>query len=83
MNESFELPVNYKAEKFAFPARLYRYGYSHRIEVMVHGHAIIFEPDEERNYRAVVSPEQYKEVEKKIDSSILEAIIESIESLVK
>lgn len=78
MNESFELPVEYKKEMLLLPAKLSIWEYGHRIIINIEGQDIVFEPDEERNYRAVVS-----EMEKPIDFYLLKAIAESIESIFK
>ncbi len=41
----------------------------------------MFEPDEERNYRALIAPEQVES--SKIDVDLLKAIAEVIEAVVK
>ncbi|HEY1022013.1 MAG TPA: hypothetical protein VGE06_06855, partial [Flavisolibacter sp.] len=56
MEDVFDLPVLYKDEALLFPARLQQTGYTHRFEVDVYGTTVYFEPDEERNYRAVLDP---------------------------
>ncbi|MBD0298586.1 MAG: hypothetical protein ICV84_25860, partial [Flavisolibacter sp.] len=58
MDEPFKLPVTYKGKELLFPAHLLQLGYTHKFQVQVNGYEVFFEPDEERNYRAVVSPEQ-------------------------
>lgn len=80
MDEPFELPVCYKNEEMLFPAELQQTGYTHRFRVDVYGQDVFFEPDEERNYRAVVDPEK---ISSKITVELLQAIAETIESLVK
>jgi len=54
MEEEFELPVKYKGEEQMLNAKLIVTGYKHKFCVDVNGQNIIFEPDEERNYRAVI-----------------------------
>lgn len=80
MNEPFELPVSYKEEELQFPARLQQLGYTHSIVVEVYGTEVFFEPDEERNYRAVVEPEQ---ITKQVSVDLLKAIAEVIESILR
>jgi hypothetical protein len=82
MDEGFEIPVVYKNQAMNFPAQLLRYGYSYKIEVDIQGSKISFEPDEERNWRALVA---YEEVEKNknLDKELLKAISESIEEILK
>jgi len=56
-------------------------GYTHKIQVEVDGQIIMFEPDEERNYRVVLNAGQL-EKETKLDVGLLKAIAEVIESVV-
>ena len=75
--EEFELPVNYKDKERMFPASLQVIPTTFVIDI--NGQNVIFEPDEERNYRAAVS---YEDVNNNInvDRALLEAIMESINS---
>jgi hypothetical protein len=58
MDDVFLLPVLYKGDELEFESRLIAAGYVHRFEVNISGIAVLFEPDEEGSYRALVSPEQ-------------------------
>ena len=82
MDEQFELPVNYKDQQWMLKASLIVTGYTHKFNIDVNGRMIIFEPDEERNYRAVLN---YGEIadQKNIDVEFLKKIARSIEKLVK
>lgn len=80
MDDLFELPVIYKGKEESFPAQLQQVGYTHRFVVDVYGEEVFFEPDEERNYRAVVDPEK---LQASVPIDLLKAIAESIEALVK
>jgi hypothetical protein len=82
MDELFELPVFYKVKELLFPTRLHQLGYTHRFVVDVYGQEVFFEPDEERNYRALVDSEQL-EGNKKIDVELLKTIAERIEAVLK
>lgn len=53
IDEPFELPVDYKGKEIIIPGTLRRRGYSYKIHMEVDGQDIIFEPDEERNFRAI------------------------------
>ncbi len=55
MFDLFDLPVEYKGKEMLFPAELLPMGFRHKIKVNVDGTDILFEPDEERNYRAVIA----------------------------
>ncbi len=80
MNEPFALPVTYKGIELLFPARLLVLCYTHKFQIEVNGQEVFFEPDEERNYRAVIDPEQMKN--SKIDVGLLKAITSAIEAIV-
>jgi hypothetical protein len=82
MDEPFEIPVHYKGQDLHFSSRLLLSGYTHKIEVDVNGNPIQFEPDEERNYRAIVDAEKVK-TNQKIDIELLKAIAQAIESILK
>jgi hypothetical protein len=82
MDESFEIPVLYKGQDLHFTSRLLISGYTHKIEVDVNGIPVQFEPDEERNYRAIVDAEKVVP-NQKIDAALLKAIAHAIESIVK
>ena len=83
MNEPFEITVPYKGGNLSFNARLIRYGYTHRIIVSVLGREVAFEPDEERNYRALVDPADTAITNKDLDVDLLGAIAETIEQIVR
>ncbi|WP_448698257.1 hypothetical protein ACFGVR_15670 [Mucilaginibacter sp. AW1-3] len=53
MNEPFNLPITYQGADLEFKARFERYGYTHRIAVLIGETTVIFEPDEESGYRAL------------------------------
>ena len=55
MLDLFELPVEYKGKEMLFPTELLPMGFTHKIKVTVDGIEILFEPDEERNYRAMIT----------------------------
>ena len=80
MNEPFDLPVTYKDEELLFPAHLQQLGYTHRLVVDVYGQEVFFEPDEERNYRAIIEQEK---ISKQVNAELLRAIAEAIEHILK
>ena len=53
MNEPFNLPITYRGEEQEFKARFERWGYTHRIAVLIDETTVTFEPDEEGGYRAL------------------------------
>ena len=80
MNELFDLPVTYQGEELLLPAQLLQSGYIHQFKVEVNGQEVVFENDEEGNYRAMVDAEK---VAKQIDVEFLKAIAEGIENAVR
>jgi hypothetical protein len=82
MSEQFELPVEYNGKEYLFPATLLVTGYTHQFIVVALGQEIIFEPDEDRNYRAVIPYEDIGK-EKTVDQGLMKAIVFSIEQIVK
>jgi len=53
MNEPFIISVTYQGTEQEFKARFERWGYTHRILVLIDETTITFEPDEEGGYRAL------------------------------
>ncbi len=75
MNEHFELPVHYKGKELMLPAELQVWGYGHLIQVSVNDQLITFEPDEERNYRALIN-----DTGKTPDMELIRSVANSIHS---
>ena len=78
MYESFELPVTYKEQELSFPAQLIQQGYVHNFRVTVKGQEIVFERDEEMNYRAIIDAEK---MNKEIDIQLLKLIAETLKEI--
>ena len=74
INEPFDLPVEYQGKEMMFPARLAKRGYSYKIHVEVEGHEVIFELDEERNFRAIVESGDKRPIRVEIIKAIGEAL---------
>ncbi|MBC7828063.1 MAG: hypothetical protein H7122_09970 [Chitinophagaceae bacterium] len=82
MDDSFEIPVLFNQKELLFPARLLHQGFTHKIKVDVNGLTIIFEPDEEGNYRAIID-DILLEKANEINISLLKTIAVAIESIVR
>ncbi|WP_184549855.1 hypothetical protein [Mucilaginibacter sp. FT3.2] len=80
MNESLPIPINFQGSALQFDARFFNYGYSHRVEVNINGIPVIFEPDEERNYRALVSAGQLEANSSTLNIGLLQAIAARLEA---
>lgn len=76
----FELPVEYKGNEILFPAELLPMGFTHKIKVTVDGTDIFFEPDEERNYRAMTAETDFGGKEQ-LNKPLLEAICITLDHL--
>jgi hypothetical protein len=79
MEEGFELPVKFGDRELMFPAQLLKMGYIYKIEVRVEGIPVIFERDEERNWRALTQTDQTNA--KLPAPGLLQAIATSLEEL--
>ena len=73
--ESFDLPVEYGGRELLLPGKFVQMGYTYKIFIETESGEIIFEPDEERNLRAVVNSDNGKE----IPVSLVHAIASALE----
>ena len=80
MNDEFELPVVFDNNQYHFKTRLLQFPLTHKFQVDVDGIEVLFEPDEERNYRAWIDPSN-KQALTKVNSHLLKEIAVAIESL--
>jgi hypothetical protein len=78
MAGSFTLVVNYKGKEYHLDSELRVFGYTHKIAINLEGVEILFEPDEERHYRAVIPGNEGSKT--KIDLRIIEAITKELEA---
>ncbi|MBL7748123.1 MAG: hypothetical protein JNM19_11880 [Chitinophagaceae bacterium] len=82
MNDEFHIPVSFGGKEYHFPARLLNYGYTIKLEVVIDGNTILFEPDEERNWRALVPFDEITSTQK-TNPELLRAVAEAIEEITK
>ena len=76
MDETFTLVVNYKGKEYQLEGELSIFGYAHNFAVKFEGREILFEPDEERNYRAVMPG--YDGSKAEIDIGLVQAIAKEL-----
>jgi hypothetical protein len=80
MNEDFELPVDYKGKEILFTARLLQQGFSYKIEVDVTTTKLLFEKDDQGDWRVIANTEQ-ESAYGKTDVELLKAIAASLEQI--
>jgi hypothetical protein len=81
MDEEYEIPVVYKNQQLYFKAIVLTLGlYTKKIQMNVNGREVLFEVDEERNYRAYIDPTNREAIDK-ADKDLLQAITEALESI--
>lgn len=80
MDEPFFLPVTFKGIEQQFEALLKRRGYGAVLEINVHDALVIFERDEQGDWRAIL-PEDH--TGKTPDVELLRAIGETIEQILE
>jgi hypothetical protein len=78
MSEPIFISVPYKNAEKQVEIQLEVTGYTHRIRVLVDEVPVLFEPDEERQYRAIVPPE-HAQAGESLDPVLLQAIAATLE----
>lgn len=78
MENEFILPISFEGKELELQARLLRYGYSVKIEVEIEGIVVVFELDEEQNWRAMMGYNDLIEG-KKVKRELLEVVARVIE----
>ena len=78
MTDSFTLSVYYKGKTLELPARLIHQGYIHHFRVMINNTAVLFEPDEEGSYRAIIKPGADNAIPEPVDRDLLQLVSERI-----
>ena len=82
MDDDLEVPVTYKNQELIFNAKFIQFGYSYKFEVDVNGVLVFFEPDEERNFRAILDP-AIDHGNHKIDKELIQLIAEALAAMLK
>lgn len=73
------LPVDFNGEELEFEMRIQQ-GYVPRVEIIIEGIPVIFETDNDEQYRALVSPEQIHQ-SKVLIPGLLKAVAEQLQIL--
>ena len=82
MDYDLEVPVTYKNQELIFNAKFIQFGYSYKFEVDVNGILVSFEPDEERNFRAIIDP-SIDHGNHKIDKELIQWIAAALAAMLK
>ncbi len=77
MEDSFILSVLYKGQPLELITKFVRLGYIYQFHISLEGRTIIFERDEERNYRVIDTISNGQT----IDQGLLQSIIEKLSSI--
>jgi len=80
MDESIPISVFIDECEYEFQARLVTMGYTHKFYVVINGMEIIYEPDEERNYRAIFTEVTHGAINGR-DTELIKAVGNKIQSL--
>jgi hypothetical protein len=80
MDESFSITVVYLGNEYTFEGHLITVGYTHKFFVMINGIEVIYEPDEERNYRAILNEADQAKV-KDDDVELIKAVGDKIQTI--
>ncbi|MEJ7912672.1 MAG: hypothetical protein WKF70_05925 [Chitinophagaceae bacterium] len=80
MNDDFQLPITYNGKEELLDARLLQYGYVHKFSIQINGQTVLFEPDEEGRYRAMIDYDQ-KDKLLVCEPRLLEAVVQALDNL--
>jgi hypothetical protein len=80
MEDSFSIDVDFRGKEYSFEARLVAVGYTHKFCIVINGIEVTFEPDEERNYRAILNTSELSSI-KEVDIELIKAVGEKFQSI--
>lgn len=81
MDDTFEILVTHNNKELIFKAKLLQSGYSYKFEMDVNAITVLFEPDEERNFRAIIHPST-KQGNSKIDIELIKLIVKALVAII-
>ena len=82
MEDGLSIDVVVAGKEYTIETRLAAVGYTHRFYVLINGIEVMYEPDEERNYRAVLNNADHAKVNDH-DMALIKAVGEQIEAIGK
>lgn len=77
MEDSFILNVSYNGKTEPLQTKLIRLGFTYQFHIGIMGRTLIFERDEERNYRVIDTDSHGKQV----DPAFLQAVIDTLSDI--
>jgi hypothetical protein len=80
MDEAFTIPILLQGKEYSFDARLVTVGYTHKFIVTINGLEVMYEPDEERQYRAILDANDNGSVTDS-NRALIKAVGEKIQSI--
>ena len=80
MDEQFTISIFNDGSEHIYEARLVTLGYTHKFLIVINGMEVVYEPDEERNYRAILSEADQAKV-KESDVELIKAVGDKIQSI--
>ena len=78
MAEHFTIEIEHNGKKQSFSGELRQLGYTYKLFIDVNGVEVIFEPDEERNYRVIITNQQDAD---KFDKVLLQKIVDELKKI--
>jgi hypothetical protein len=82
MDEPFTISIFYQGDEYEYDARLVTLGYTHKFFVIINGMEVIYEPDDERNYRAILKDADLSKI-KDSDVELIKAVGDKIQLLLR
>jgi hypothetical protein len=76
MEHFFKLPVLFEGAELNYNTRLVTFGYTYKFYVMIEGRELVFEKDDEGNYRVVSEDPRLN-----IDPRLLQSVITSLTTI--
>lgn len=78
MDDGFIIEVIVNKVVYGFEAQLVEVGYIHKVMVVINNIKVIYEPDEERNYRAIITDKDIPLI-RQSDIELIQAVGNAIE----
>ena len=79
MEDGFTIGIVLNGKEYSFESRLAAVGYTHKFLVLINGIEVTYEPDEERNYRAILNGTNHGSM-KDLDIELIKAVGVKIQS---